>query len=60
MRHKIHDAHPNRSALFDLKHDAGGMIDIEFISHKVKLIPVITSLCCSFFLIALYINLSLI
>ncbi len=30
MRQKIHDAHPNRSALFDLKHDTGGMIDIEF------------------------------
>ncbi|TFW08306.1 bifunctional [glutamate--ammonia ligase]-adenylyl-L-tyrosine phosphorylase/[glutamate--ammonia-ligase] adenylyltransferase [Oxalobacteraceae bacterium OM1] len=31
MRKKLHDAHPNRSELFDLKHDAGGMIDIEFI-----------------------------
>lgn len=31
MRKKMHDAHPNRSPLFDLKHDAGGMIDIEFI-----------------------------
>ena len=31
MRQKMHDAHPNRSALFDLKQDAGGMIDIEFI-----------------------------
>ncbi|MDB5774207.1 MAG: bifunctional glutamine synthetase adenylyltransferase/deadenyltransferase [Herbaspirillum sp.] len=30
MRRRMHDAHPNRSALFDLKHDAGGMIDIEF------------------------------
>jgi glutamate-ammonia-ligase adenylyltransferase len=30
MRKRMHDAHPNRSALFDLKHDAGGMIDIEF------------------------------
>jgi glutamate-ammonia-ligase adenylyltransferase len=30
MRQKMHDAHPNRSALFDLKHDTGGMIDIEF------------------------------
>ncbi len=30
IREKIHDAHPNRSALFDLKHDTGGMIDIEF------------------------------
>ena len=31
MRQKMRDAHPNRSSLFDLKHDAGGMIDIEFI-----------------------------
>lgn len=31
MRQKMHDGHPNRSTLFDLKHDAGGMIDIEFI-----------------------------
>lgn len=31
MRKKLHDAHPNRSDLFDLKHDNGGMIDIEFI-----------------------------
>ena len=30
MRRKMHDAHPNRSPLFDLKHDDGGMIDIEF------------------------------
>jgi glutamate-ammonia-ligase adenylyltransferase len=30
MRKKMHDAYPNRSALFDLKQDAGGMIDIEF------------------------------
>jgi glutamate-ammonia-ligase adenylyltransferase len=30
MREKMHAAHPNRSGLFDLKHDRGGMIDIEF------------------------------
>lgn len=30
MRLKIHEGHPNRSAEFDLKHDAGGMVDIEF------------------------------
>lgn len=30
MRKKLHDAHPNRTDLFDLKHDNGGMIDIEF------------------------------
>jgi len=31
MRDKMHAAHPNRSGLFDLKHDRGGMIDLEFI-----------------------------
>src|SRR6266851_880926 len=30
MRQKMHAAHPNKSGLFDVKHDAGGMIDIEF------------------------------
>ena len=30
MREKLHAAHPNRSGLFDLKHDRSGMIDIEF------------------------------
>jgi glutamate-ammonia-ligase adenylyltransferase len=30
MRKKLHAAHPNTSDLFDVKHDAGGMIDIEF------------------------------
>jgi glutamate-ammonia-ligase adenylyltransferase len=30
MREKMHAAHPNRSGEFDLKHDSGGMIDIEF------------------------------
>ena len=30
MRDKLHAAHPNRSGLFDLKHDRGGMVDVEF------------------------------
>jgi len=30
MREKMLAAHPNRSGLFDVKHDRGGMIDIEF------------------------------
>ncbi|NWG86795.1 MAG: bifunctional glutamine synthetase adenylyltransferase/deadenyltransferase, partial [Hydrogenophilaceae bacterium] len=30
MRQKMHDGHPNPSALFDLKHDAGGLVDLEF------------------------------
>ncbi|MCS0810251.1 bifunctional [glutamate--ammonia ligase]-adenylyl-L-tyrosine phosphorylase/[glutamate--ammonia-ligase] adenylyltransferase [Massilia agilis] len=37
MRQRIHDAHPNPSALFDLKHDAGGMIDIEFMVQYLVL-----------------------
>ena len=31
MRQKMHDAHTNQSALFDLKHDAGGIVDVEFL-----------------------------
>jgi glutamate-ammonia-ligase adenylyltransferase len=31
MRKRMHDAHPGNSGSFDLKHDDGGMIDIEFI-----------------------------
>lgn len=31
MRRKVHAGHPNASGEFDLKHDAGGMVDIEFI-----------------------------
>ena len=38
MRKRMHDAHPNRSGLFDLKHDAGGMIDIEFIVQYLVLL----------------------
>lgn len=30
MRQRMHNGHPNASGLFDLKHDDGGMIDIEF------------------------------
>ncbi len=30
MRKRMHDGHPNRSGRFDLKHDTGGMVDIEF------------------------------
>lgn len=37
MRKRMHDAHPNHSGMFDLKHDAGGMIDIEFIVQYVVL-----------------------
>jgi glutamate-ammonia-ligase adenylyltransferase len=31
MRRKVHAGHPNGNVEFDLKHDAGGMVDIEFI-----------------------------
>ncbi len=31
MRRKVHAGHPNANVEFDLKHDAGGMVDIEFI-----------------------------
>lgn len=31
MRGKMADAHANKSALFDIKHDRGGLIDVEFI-----------------------------
>ena len=30
MRERMAEGHANRSALFDLKHDEGGMVDIEF------------------------------
>ena len=30
MRQKMHDGHPNPSDLFDLKHDSGGLVDVEF------------------------------
>jgi glutamate-ammonia-ligase adenylyltransferase len=30
MRERMHAGHPNRTAQFDLKHDEGGMVDVEF------------------------------
>lgn len=38
MRVRILDGHPNTSALFDVKHDRGGMIDIEFIVQYLVLL----------------------
>ena len=38
MRKKMHAGHPNRSKLFDLKHDAGGMVDIEFCVQTLVLL----------------------
>jgi glutamate-ammonia-ligase adenylyltransferase len=37
MRQKIHDGHHNDSSLFDIKHDRGGMVDIEFIVQYIVL-----------------------
>ena len=37
MRKRLHDAHPNKSGLHDLKHDFGGMIDIEFMVQYLVL-----------------------
>lgn len=37
MRDKISQGHPNRSGLFDLKHDRGGMVDIEFVTQYLVL-----------------------
>jgi len=37
MRAKMAEGHPNRSDLFDLKHDRGGMVDIEFIVQYLVL-----------------------
>jgi len=38
MRARIHTTHPNPSADFDVKHDAGGMVDIEFITQTLVLL----------------------
>jgi len=37
MRRKMLDAHPNASGLFDLKHDPGGIIDVEFMVQYLVL-----------------------
>ncbi len=37
MRQKINEGHPNQSGLFDLKHDAGGMVDLEFVTQYLVL-----------------------
>lgn len=37
MRQKMHDGHVNSSDLFDIKHDQGGMVDIEFIVQYLVL-----------------------
>ena len=37
MRQKMLDAHPNNSGPFDIKHDRGGMVDIEFMVQFIVL-----------------------
>jgi glutamate-ammonia-ligase adenylyltransferase len=37
MRDKMRDAHPNGSGLFDLKHDRGGIVDVEFVVQYLVL-----------------------
>ena len=37
MRAKMHQGHPNRTALFDIKHDDGAMVDIEFVVQYLVL-----------------------
>jgi glutamate-ammonia-ligase adenylyltransferase len=37
MRRRMLEGHPNRSGLFDLKHDRGGMVDVEFIVQYLVL-----------------------
>ncbi len=37
MRRTMHEGHRNTSKLFDLKHDRGGMVDIEFIVQYLVL-----------------------
>ncbi|HEY8084498.1 MAG TPA: bifunctional [glutamate--ammonia ligase]-adenylyl-L-tyrosine phosphorylase/[glutamate--ammonia-ligase] adenylyltransferase [Methylophilaceae bacterium] len=37
MRHKMWHEHPNTSGLFDIKHDPGGIVDVEFIVQTLVL-----------------------
>ncbi len=37
MRQKMLDTHPNSSGLFDIKHDRGGIIDVEFMVQYLVL-----------------------
>ncbi|CAM3443981.1 bifunctional [glutamate--ammonia ligase]-adenylyl-L-tyrosine phosphorylase/[glutamate--ammonia-ligase] adenylyltransferase [Bordetella flabilis] len=37
MREKISAGHPNRTEQFDVKHDRGGMVDVEFVTQYLVL-----------------------
>jgi glutamate-ammonia-ligase adenylyltransferase len=37
MRQKMHEGHPNTSEFFDLKHDNGGIVDVEFLVQYMVL-----------------------
>ncbi|HZP89326.1 MAG TPA: bifunctional [glutamate--ammonia ligase]-adenylyl-L-tyrosine phosphorylase/[glutamate--ammonia-ligase] adenylyltransferase [Burkholderiales bacterium] len=37
MRHRMLEGHPNRSNRFDIKHDRGGIVDVEFIVQYLVL-----------------------
>lgn len=38
MRRKISEGHPNHSSDFDIKHDPGGMVDVEFVTQYLVLL----------------------
>ncbi len=38
MRTRISAGHPNKPQLFDLKHDSGGMVDVEFVTQYLVLL----------------------
>ena len=38
MRDKMTAGHPNTTELFDLKHDKGGMVDLEFVTQYLILV----------------------
>ena len=38
MRRKMSEGHVNKTTLFDLKHDAGGMVDLEFVTQYLVLL----------------------
>ncbi|MBQ8828579.1 MAG: bifunctional [Burkholderiaceae bacterium] len=37
MRQRMHDGHVNKSSLYDIKHDSGGMVDVEFMVQYLVL-----------------------